>query len=375
MRIIFFMKALGGIVGGAERVFTTIASELARRGHEVTVVTSDQEKSEFFYPMDQNVKQIRLGIGRTDQHLNIRTFLSTIWRYRMILGCRNYDVAVGFMHSSFLPLGFASMGIKIPIIGSEHISFDHYKTRRFQLLLYYCVMPFLSCVTVLSAHIRQKFPRWISRKMLSLANPVHIDRGGVVMGKLPQAKKIILCMGRLCDQKDQLTLISAFAGCADQFKDWDLHLYGQGELYTKIVQQMTDLGLKDRIFIFAPQKNVADIYQQADIVAVPSVYESFGLVTVEAMMCERPVIGFADCPGTNELIIDRVNGLLVSGQNRIDSLRAGLISLMSDPVLRARLGSAGPETAQKYKTDKIVDSWENLLNQIVLGSITPRLRV
>lgn len=94
---------------------------------------------------------------------------------------------------------------------------------------------------------------------------------------------------------------------------------------------------------------------------LPSRYESFGLVTAEAMAHGLPVIGFADCPGTNELIESGVNGVLVSGPGRIDGLAKAMAQLMASPEDRRRLGNAG-RTAKTADLGSVVAAWEAMLS-------------
>jgi glycosyltransferase involved in cell wall biosynthesis len=93
-----------------------------------------------------------------------------------------------------------------------------------------------------------------------------------------------------------------------------------------------------------------------------SLYEAFWLATAEAMSAGLPVIGFADCAGTNELIQDEMNGLLVKIKNdegRADALAECLVGILGNPDLRYNLGQAGQSYIQSFSTQKIVDKWEN----------------
>ena len=113
---------------------------------------------------------------------------------------------------------------------------------------------------------------------------------------------------------------------------------------------------------------IADIrreYAAADIFVMPSTYESFGIATAEALASGIPAIGFADCPGTNELIRDEVNGLLIKGPDRARALAEGLARLMTDDGLRSQLGDGAPASVARYSLKSVADAWERLLERIV----------
>jgi glycosyltransferase involved in cell wall biosynthesis len=102
---------------------------------------------------------------------------------------------------------------------------------------------------------------------------------------------------------------------------------------------------------------------RAQILVVPSLSESFGLATAEALVSGLPVVGFADCPGTNELVKHGQNGILVSGSHSFVALADGMRDLMSSSKLRERFGVAGPHSMAGFSKEKICCKWEELLRE------------
>jgi glycosyltransferase involved in cell wall biosynthesis len=109
------------------------------------------------------------------------------------------------------------------------------------------------------------------------------------------------------------------------------------------------------------------IYLGADVCVNSSRYESFGLVTAEAMSYSLPCVGFDDCPGTNELIKDGETGILIKNNlNRSSALASGLMRLLSDSLLRERLGKAGNIfISSNHCERKVLSLWEQLFHDIV----------
>ena len=175
---------------------------------------------------------------------------------------------------------------------------------------------------------------------------------------------MLLSVGRLVPQKDHKTLIDAYAMLADDFPDWILQIFGDGELRTELEAQIKKLALEKRIQLSKTTPDIGKEYLSAQIFVVPSLYESFGLATAEALVYGLPAIGFADCPGTNELIKHDQNGVLVRGERRTFALADGLRRLMSSSNLRKRLGSAGPVSMADFSKEKICAKWEKLLLEL-----------
>ena len=94
-----------------------------------------------------------------------------------------------------------------------------------------------------------------------------------------------------------------------------------------------------------------------DVLALPSVEESFGLVMIEAWACKKPVIG-ADIASTRCIIEPGVDGLTVKPFDAAD-LAAKLLELITDPEKRASFGERGQrKVLARYTWDRVTDAWE-----------------
>lgn len=360
MKLLFAIKRLSDASGGAERVLCTVCSWLAQQGHDVTIVTFDPPGGTPFYPLDTQVKKIDLGIGDSAHTARAGETLHRIGALRRFAIAQRPDVAVGFMHSMFVPLGFALAGTRIPAIGSEHIVPEHYRTRPFQFLLLLAATPFLKRITVLSNKIRDRYPYPMRKRMVIMPNPVQAPEDPSLDGS-----KVILSIGRLDSQKDQAALMNAFARICAHHPEWMLRIVGEGPLRQPLEQQIRELGLGDRISLPGVSRDVDVEYRRAGMFVLPSRYESFGLVTAEAMSYGLAAVGFADCPGTNELIEHERTGILVrAGRDRVGDLASAIEMLICDPELRARLGARARDAiAKKHGSASVGEQWMRLLEQ------------
>lgn len=363
MNLLFAIKTLTA-TGGAERVFCAIAGELSRRGHDVLIVTYDPPGTSSFYPLVESIRRLELGVGDAGRSA---CYIETVRRMsalRDVAKTERPQIAIGFMHSMFVPLALALVGLGIPVVGSEHIVPEHYRTRPLELALFLLAAPLLSKVTVLSETIRERYPRSIRRRMVAMPNPVTvIPASGQARPAGDKARHILLSVGRLDTQKDQATLIHAFATLAAKWPDWHLKILGEGPLRGELSALVEALGLADRVALPGVTRDIAVEYRGADVFVLPSRYEALGLVTTEAMSFGLPVVGFADCPGTNELIEDGNSGyLVVPGDDRAKSLARALARLFADPALRLRMGKSGACAVTRMGSIASVgDRWDNLL--------------
>ena len=121
----------------------------------------------------------------------------------------------------------------------------------------------------------------------------------------------------------------------------DIHGIG----YRRELEQSTDvLGLKDRVKFFGFRTDVRELLQQIDVLVVASHEEPFGIVSVEGMACEIPVVG-TRVGGIPEVIEDGVTGFVVAPRSPHE-LASKVAVLLGNLELRRRMGTKGRARAE-----------------------------
>jgi D-inositol-3-phosphate glycosyltransferase len=112
------------------------------------------------------------------------------------------------------------------------------------------------------------------------------------------------------------------------------------------------LGVRDRVRVLppVPRHELADWFRAADVVAVPSHNESFGLVAAEAQACGTPVVAAA-VGGLRTVVVDGVSGVLVP-DHRPRSWARALGDLLGDPGRRACLGEGARRAGERFSWDR-----------------------
>lgn len=368
MKLLFAIKGLNSVSGGAERVLADVASCLTRK-HSVSVLTYDRPGGQSLYPLDPAVRRVDLGIGETGRPARLLETLRRMRAVRRVVLAERPDVVVAFMHSMYLPLSVALAATKAAIVASEHSVAGLRRKRRLEYSVLYAVPLLVDTITVPSEQVRQTYPVWLRRHMTAMQNPVTLvgDKRADPVGPA-DGRKLILSVGRLVPEKDHQSLIEAFATLAPDFPDWDLRIIGEGELRAPLERQVMAHGLQDRIALPGSTAAISEEYTRAQIYVQSALYESFGLVVAEAQGYGLPVVGFADCLGVAERVQDGQNGLLVAGKDRPQALAHGLRTLMMQPDLRKALGAKGPIAVQSYSLERVCAQWETLLHSVVPGS-------
>lgn len=120
-----------------------------------------------------------------------------------------------------------------------------------------------------------------------------------------------------------------------------------------------------------PHEDVLRGFGHSLAAVAPSVWqEPFGMVAVEAMAAGRPVIASA-VGGLAALVADGTSGLLVPPGDVV-SLRTAMQRLLVDPVLRCRMGTEGRRRATRYSADVVVSAWERLFGEVIASNCRRR---
>ncbi len=195
--------------------------------------------------------------------------------------------------------------------------------------------------------------------------PIPRDEAKEVIGH-GKCPRLLLFVGRIEPLKGIDTLIRALAilrqnGAMDH-ECYSLAIIGgepdapPEDMSAEMARLQTlcrELGLEDLVVFLGKraQETLPYYYSAAEIVIMPSHYESFGMVALEAMACGTPVVA-SQVGGLAYLVQDGITGYVVPGGDA-EALAKTLDNLMKDPELRDRLGRQAAEYAHFYSWEKI----------------------
>jgi len=192
---------------------------------------------------------------------------------------------------------------------------------------------------------------------------------------IPEDWKILLFLGRLTWVKSVKSLVQALPMVLKDYPKTKLVILGKGEQQSDIVEMASRLGVEDNIvyrFDFVPENERILHYAAADLCIFPSVYEPFGIVSLEAMSMAKPVVvGARGVVGFREQVISSgsdQNGMHVNGEDPSDIAWA-IKETLSDPK-RARLwGENGRKRVIEYFTwRKVVEQTQDIYETVIQGT-------
>jgi D-inositol-3-phosphate glycosyltransferase len=193
---------------------------------------------------------------------------------------------------------------------------------------------------------------------------------------LPADRQIVLFVGRIDPIKGIDTLMAAISEIAEPGGSEPLFVFVGGDLdgrgkpvgaLEEVAKQATERGIA-HLCHFAgsqPQDVLPLYYAAADLVTVPSRYESFGLVAVEAMACGVPVVA-SRVGGLSFTVEDEATGLLVP-HGEPHAFANAIQRILADNAGRCAMGLAGREAAQRFAWSTVAQSVLHLYQRLAAG--------
>ena len=173
---------------------------------------------------------------------------------------------------------------------------------------------------------------------------------------------LIGVVGRLSEQKDPITSIKAFKKIHDKYKKTKIMFVGDGELKEKVIEYTRQNNIENDIIITDWVSNVEKYIPAFDIAILPSKWEGFGLVLIEYMACDKPIIA-SNVGGIPNIITNNENGYLIEPTN-IDQLAEKIEKIINNKEIRQKFIEKNKEYRKKYDIKNVIRKHEDLFNNL-----------
>lgn len=375
-KIVYCTPALYS-AGGTERIVSVKANYFAEHlGYDVTIIVTEGNKGNSFFPLSNKVKVINLGIGFED--LWNKSFLMKVFLY--LKKQRDYkrlltrellkiqpDITISTLRREINFINDVQDGSYK--IGELHLSRSNYRRvdSKDPFIKYLfskwwkrdVIMDLkkLDRFVVLNQKAISEWPELDN--VIMIPDPLPLNQ----MGKSSLKSKRIVTIGRYSYEKGYDYLLRVWSIVEKKYPDWQLNVYAMGDP-TPYVKLMDELSIDPRrCHLNSSLVDVESEYLRSSILVQPSRTEGFGLVLVEAMACGLPVVAF-DCEnGPRSLISDGEDGFLIPAFD-VEMFADRLMVLMNDIKLRSEMGERGYIKSQRYHISKIARQWEQLFEEV-----------
>ncbi|MBW8708120.1 MAG: glycosyltransferase family 4 protein, partial [Alphaproteobacteria bacterium] len=173
---------------------------------------------------------------------------------------------------------------------------------------------------------------------------------------------VVASVGSLIERKGMDLLVRSLARLGDP--NMHLVIAGEGPQRPALQCLAADSGVQSRVHFLGYCADISPVYATADIAALASRSEAFGLAAAEASYFSLPVVAH-NLPGVSEVIENGRTGLLVPVEN-VEALAKALQQLAANPEKREQMGAAGKDRVQqRFSVQRMVSSFEALYQGLV----------
>jgi len=365
------------VMGGTEDFIFNLSNRLARGGHRVTIVTPTTYQKP--HDLTEFVEETTGEIPRSEKNVELVRFSFTNVKGCVFLtqGCNCFAKIVSahkrqrfdIIHQfHIIPLGAVAVSLKrilrLPLVttlmGLDSFSLNPSTFYRLSRPLVSFVMNASDIVTSPSRDLAlHAYDDGCRKEIQVVPHVVDSDRfdpfrlevsARALRARLgiSPSERMILTVCRLVSMKKVETVVRAAPRVLGRYHNARFVVVGSGPEYGRLVSLARELHVAQH-FVFAGRARTQDVpsyYAAADLFVLPSTYETFGLVVLEAMAAGKPVIA-SNVGAIRELVIDRETGFLFP-PGHADYLADLILRILEDEELAGRMGIKGLERSERY---------------------------
>ncbi|MBQ9135755.1 MAG: glycosyltransferase [Lachnospiraceae bacterium] len=359
-KIAFYCSSL--TKGGAERVFVNLAEYFNKKGYKVYIVTQYRHDDEYIISDDitrviSDLTPEETGKGRIKNFARRFAKLRRIFkeiRPDIVFACNGKNNLMVMATNTFL-----KNKVVISVVADPKMEYPT-KLMRFLSKTYFACA---DGIVLQTNEAKTFFPKRIQKKSVILPNSLNLKfLKPRYEGK---RKSEIVAVGRLDDNKNHAMLIRAFAKLAEEFSDYTVTVYGEGESRVELEKLITQLGMEQRVFLPGRADAIEEKIYQSSLFVMTSDTEGMPNALLEAMSLGLPVIS-TDCPcgGPRELIRHGENGYLIPVRDE-EALYEQLRYCLSHDIEMNEVGKCAAKIQETMNPDSVNEAWEKYFNKVM----------
>jgi L-malate glycosyltransferase len=374
MRILVLNHEFPPIGGGGGRAAEDICRGLARRGHDVTVLTTYikglpyKEKKDGYQIV--RISSLRIQPYRASLIAMAAYVLAGLWPgYRAIRLLQPDVIHVHFA----VPAGVLAWALSkltgIPYVLTAHLGDVPGGVTEKTGEWFRWVYPFTRLIWQNASHIAavSEFTRSLALENYSVE--IQVIPNGVDIAALKPERicvndpPCIIFAGRFMPQKNPLQVAQTLSEMREL--PWQCVMIGDGPLLEEVKRTVSENGLQDRFQFtgWLGGTGVLDLFEKSDILFMPSLSEGLPVVGVEALAKGLAIIA-SQVGGFIDIVANRENGFLIQPEN-VAGFSMALRELLSDEDLLRSFRYASLEKAKRFDINHIVESYEQIFHNVI----------
>ena len=355
VNIVFITSSLG--FGGASKMLVFTAESLAARGHRVCIanINNTNDVTNIKRDVSDNIRVVEIAVrNRKKQILDIAKISREF----------SADVIIGFTSVPSMIAKIVGSLLRIPSIMSERGDPTKTSSRTLKCILQNYIVNRSNGGVFQTEGAKALYGKRLQKRGTVIPNPIFID--GEINYVDPECReKSVVSVGRLDNyQKRYDIMLDAFKIFSASHNDYVLKLYGKGSDEELIRSWAKERGIEEKVkFMGISMSPMTDISRDG-MFLITSDFEGISNSLLEAMAVGLPCVSTDHTPGGARLLIkDHENGLLAPIGDS-EALAKAMCEFADNSELAKTCGENAKQVLIRFAPEKIVDSWENYINNV-----------
>lgn len=363
MRIMFVLPKMTN--GGAERVAANLCNYWCKN-NEIRIVAIASKKS--FYELDKRVElcgqdlEIKRKNVFTTLSCYAKYFLKSVKFIKKNVEEFKPDCVISLLVEADVLTYYALKRNKniVKVFSERADPTKRNRVRQMMANRTYRICDLFVCQSKKMYNYYSFIP---NNKKVVIPNP--LDVSSLPKPVLNEKNHDIVSVGRLSNQKNHALLIRSFTAMVDKLpNDCNLVIYGDGPLKKKLQDMIDGSGMKERVRLAGVSKEVLEEIKDSALFVLPSSFEGFPNVLLEAMSMGLPVISTDFFTGVARELVKKENGIVVPTEEE-KMLSEAIIDLMNNEDKRLAMRKNNVLVREKYSIEKIGDLWMKSIERLV----------
>jgi glycosyltransferase involved in cell wall biosynthesis len=186
---------------------------------------------------------------------------------------------------------------------------------------------------------------------------------------VPRSTRFVTFLGQLDERKGIRYLLDAWKAIEARFPDALLIMGGVGPMQQMLESFLRENHLTTRVRLLGFRNDVPNVLKQSSMLVLPSLWEGFGYVLVEAMAARIPTIA-TNTSSIPEIVADGTSGLLVPVKDA-EAIAGAMTTILSDATLERSMGEVGRHIVeQNFTIDVMIEKFERVFSESMHGTST-----
>ncbi len=347
------------VVGGVEQVTVSLANAFSEKYEVFLLSLCGEAKTAFL--LDSRVKFTSFKMTESrllDMRKNAKPLLKQYFKENAV------DIVFAQGNYPAFVIGSMCGKINATTVFCDHGALiNQLDDKQATVMRWLNSMQYRKTVTLTEQTLKDYRKRFLipKKKLVHITNWISDDLPK--SGKYNIKSKKIVSAGRFGKEKGFDMLVKAFAPVAKRHPDWQLELFGDGEMMDTVKSLIGELGIAENVNLLGMRSDLKERYGDYAMYVLPSYREGMPLVLLEAKANRLPIVSFDIMTGPKELVCDGIDGILVEPYS-LEKLGEAICRLIENDGLRQNMSDRSQENIERFSKTAILKQWCELIESL-----------